>query len=240
MVDKKTEAAVAAATKDAMTKAIGDGALLDKILAALLPQIIEKIIQGIIDRITGGIGGIGGVGPSPIPPVAVLPPAPSVPPPYPPPRPMETHLIAGFTTAFHNWFKGDLEEGKQPGESSSLEAEEIRRGRSPLPPESRIIVDADPQPPDCIEEVFPAFHVTLKDEETGEETREVLTREQPSGALYAIQAADTPTSVYNRSNGHRIILICPAPAHRSSMRFRWITASGKESNEVLIPWCARG
>lgn len=209
---------------------------IEAILGALLPKIIEALIAALLDKIKP---------PTPVPPPIIdIPPmpVPQPPAPGPPPRPYEAWLQAGLHVIYHNWFRGNAEEGVPEGNSTAEETEKVRQGILGLPPGARVHISADPMPTGCVEFPFPAVEITFKDEETGDVKEYVLTKEnpQPDDGPFWIQGGQTATSVYIRSNGHFFILICPEPAHRSSLVIRMRASNGAVSNPFGAPWFIRG
>jgi hypothetical protein len=163
------------------------------------------------------------------------------PPGGPPTLVYEQWLRAGIHVIYHNWFKGDEENNVKVGESSPQETEMVRQGLMGFPPAARVRISADPMPTNCIEFPFPKIHVIHKNEETGQETEVVLTKENPQPESFCIiQGGQTPTGDYIRSNGHFPILVFDAPPTRSSYRIWFEASNGARSNEFGMPWAIRG
>ena len=209
----------------------------------LINGIIEKLLAALIERILAYFQ------PDPKPPAVINPPPVIVAPPSNvdpgppqiPARPQEQWIQAGIHVIYHNWFKGNPDEGVKVGESSPEETEKVRQGIMGFPPASRVRINADPMPTGCIEYPFPAIHVIMKNEETGQESEVVLTKENPQPeAFVIIQGGQTPTGDYIRSNGHFPILVFDAPPTRSSYRIYFEASNGARSNDFGMPWAIRG
>jgi len=210
----------------------------------LINGIIEKLLAALIERILAYFQ------PDPKPPAVINPPPIIVAPPPgidpgppggPPTLVYEQWLRAGIHVIYHNWFKGDPEQGVPEGESTPHETEMVRQGLMGFPPASRVRINADPMPTGCIEFPFPAIHVICKNEETGMEQEVVLTKENPQPESFCIiQGGQTQTGDYIRSNGHFPILVFDAPPTRSSYRIYFEASNGAKSPEFGMPWAIRG
>jgi hypothetical protein len=143
---------------------------------------------------------------------------------------------------FHDWMKGNPDEGIPKGESSTQELFDVLEGRSPLPSGARMILDVEPQPRGLAREdvqPFPAWHVKLLSESGVTLADDTLTKDEPEGQACRIQAPEREQGVYMRSQGYRIILIGPETSERASLELH-CTLGDMISDTLTIPWVARG
>lgn len=151
-----------------------------------------------------------------------------------------------LAAVYHDWFKGHAEAaGERPpkgeDEASSKDMQDIREGFAPLPPGSTCIFDLEPLPHGCEQLYWPTWHFELYDEHGTLRHQAMLNNEHPAeDGFVGIQAPESPSSVWTKSSGYR--LICNFDPNAFTFK-GYLEVSGEvgalKSGVTVIPWTAR-
>lgn len=144
-----------------------------------------------------------------------------------------------FATAYHDYFRGNPAEGRNPGEASYQECQNILLGLSPFPAHSHAIFDLDNEPRGSEPLYWPTWVFEFIDEAGSIFRKDILCNETPEGEFGLIVGKDTPSSIWNRSSGYRLMLNFSGPPKRCSMRISAFVGNMQSTNSLLIPVVAK-
>lgn len=139
-----------------------------------------------------------------------------------------------WATAYHDYFKGDPVDNRQKGETSYAEMDAISSGRVPLPSGCRLIFDVDNMPHGSDVLYWPTWYLDIYDKDTLV-TTVTLNNETPENDIARIQGKDTPSSVWTRSSGYRLICVYEGVDYISTLRVRAEVGGIKSDNEFIFP-----
>ena len=144
-----------------------------------------------------------------------------------------------LATVFHDYMKGNPAEGREKGESSFQECQNILLGLSPLQSHSHVIFDLDNEPRGSEPLYWPTWVLEFIDDTGKVFQTDKLCNETPEGEFGLIVGKDTPGSIWNRSSGYRLMLNFSGPSRKCSLRISAFGGTMQSTNKLLIPWVAK-
>jgi len=144
-----------------------------------------------------------------------------------------------LATVYHDLFKGNPDEGRNKGESSFQEMQNMLLGLSPFPAHSHAIFGLDNEPRGSEVLYWPTWVFEFIDEAGSIFRKDILCNETPEGEFGWIVGSDTPSSIWTRSSGYHLMLNFSGPPQRCSMRVSAFVGNMQSTNHLLFPWVSK-
>jgi hypothetical protein len=145
---------------------------------------------------------------------------------------------------YHTWYQGHAEAaGERPpkgeDEATAQEVADVRAGVNPLPPGATCIFDLEPMPHGCEQLYWPTWKFKCLDDQGVVKFEGVLNNEnQAIPGFVGIQSPESPTSVWTKSSGYR--LICSFDPLPYPARFEISgTIGGIDAATLILPWVSQ-